>query len=610
MASRMRFGGLSLESGLALHRAGKLREAAAIYGQVLQANPKHPDGLHLLGLVLHQLGDHLKADAFMSQAIRLNPSAPAYRNNHGMVFRALGMDAKAVVSFRAALQLDPVNADALANLGGSLPWSSREREARRSLRRACLLVPSHDEGLASLGAMERATGHLDRAMAAHRRALTVQPLMAARRLNVGSCLVESDRYGEAKGYLVQATLLDPALPEAWSDLGFLLMGRMQVVQAERCFRHALEIRPRHGPAWAGRAETAYVAGDALAAVQASQRAVELDPANPHLRLRLGMHRLATGDLERGWVDHDAMWRKPDAVKRIGAPPRWDGGSLEGKTLLVTADQGVGDELLFASCIPDAIRAAGRVVLECDPRLVDLFRRSFPEVFVHAYERGGTRIRPIQRYDWIPRELAPDRMIEAGAMMRWFRPTVASLDAAGTPWLTPDPVRVARMREALDQLGPGLKIGISWRSMRLTETRNAHYPGLAPFEPLLQVPGVRFVCLQYGSDWEPELRATDAPVNVIPDLDTTADLDGVTALVAALDAVVCPSSTLGWVGAAVGTPVWLLYNTPMFLEFGTDRLPGFPSVRPYRKNQPEPWEPMLQRVTTDLAGWAAQSPGAG
>src|SRR3546814_7664818 len=103
----------------------------------------------------------------------------------------------------------------------------------------------------------------------------------------------------------------------------------------------------------------------------------------------------------GWADHDALGRKPDAVQRVGGPPRWDGSSLAGRTLLVGADQGVGDELLYASCIPDAIRAAGRVVLECDQRLVGLFRRSFPGAYVHAYDRGGGRSRPVHRYDWIP-----------------------------------------------------------------------------------------------------------------------------------------------------------------------------------------------------------------
>ena len=87
---------------------------------------------------------------------------------------------------------------------------------------------------------------------------------------------------------------------------------------------------------------------------------------------------------------------------------------------------------------------------------------------------------MQRYDWIPPDLTPDRMIEAGATIRWFRPSVASLDAAGLPWLIPDPQRVTAMLAMLEALGPGLKIGVSWRSMRLTDTRNVHYPGLAPF----------------------------------------------------------------------------------------------------------------------------------
>lgn len=607
MADTPPAGGVTIEAGLALHRAGRLREAGAVYGQILKSNAQHPDALHLLGLVLHQLGDHQKAESLIGVAVALRPGAPNYRNNFGMVLTALGQAERAVVFFREALRLDPAYADAYANLGGALPWQRQEAEARCSLRRALLLEPAHDDAWGSLGALERITADLGRGLMAHRRALVARPQLATRYVNVGSTLVEAERYDEAWGYLLRAAALDPGLAEPWNDLGYRFLVRLQVDRADRCFRRAVEIRPRYGSAWAGRAETAFASGDAASAVRHSARAVEADPGNPQLRFRSGIHRLAAGDLDRGWAEYDALWAKSSAVRRMDAPPRWTGDGLAGRGLLVTADQGIGDELLFSSCVPDAVRAAARVVLECDPRLVSLFRRSFPGVFVHPYERAGTRARPIQHYRWIPPDLKPDAMIEAGALMRWFRPSVAALDAAGGPWLVPDPDRVAAMGTALDALGPGLRIGVSWRSMRLTEMRNVHYPGLAAFSPVLRVPGVTFVCLQYGSGWQEELRAAGQPVAVVPGLDTTADIEGVAALVSQLDAVICPSSTLGWIAAAVGVPNWLLYNTPVFLEFGTDRFPGFPTVRPYRKPQVAPWEPLLARVAADLAGWAAGHP---
>ncbi len=275
-----------------------------------------------------------------------------------------------------------------------------------------------------------------------------------------------------------------------------------------------------------------------------------------------------------------------------------------------ADQGVGDELLFSSCVPDVLGAGARVVLECDARLLALFRRSFPDAFVHPYARGGTRDRPVQRYDWIPEDWRPDLSIEAGGLMRWFRSSVEALDAAARPWLVPDPGRVAEMRATLERLGPGRKVGVAWRSMRLSEVRNIHYPGLAVFEPILGVPGIVPVCLQYGAGWQEELKSAGLAVATVPGLDTTADLDGVTALASCLDAVICPSSTLGWIGAGVGTPVWLLYNSPCFFEAGTDRLPGFPTKRPYGKGYTAPWAPLIARVASDLAAWARPQGGAG
>ena len=600
----------SIEAGFALHRDGRLREAAAVYSRLLKANPRQPAALHLLGLVMHQLGDNRGAEPLIRAAIGLNPRSATFRNNLGMVLKALHRTEQAAASFREAAQLDPVYADALANLGGTLPWRTREQEARRALRRACAVDPAHGEAWSTLGVVERTTAHLELAEILQRRAVAIQPARAERRVNLGSTLIERARYDEADRHLTIAALLDPGLAEPWSDLGYVHLVGMRLPAADRSFRRAVAIRPALGTAWAGRAETAYSSGRVDAAVAFARHAVELDPGNPQLRFRCGIYRLAQGDLAGGWADHDAMWLKASAVQRVGVPPRWAGEPLSGRTLLVMADQGVGDELLYSSCIPDLVRAGARVVLECDTRLLALFRRSFPGVFVHPYERSGTRDRPVQRYGWIPPEWKPDFSIEAGGLMRWLRPSVEALDAAGTPWLTPDPARVTEMRAALARLGPGRKVGVAWRSMRMNEVRAIHYPGLAALEPVLRVSGVGFVCLQYGSDWQEELRSGGQPIAPLPGLDTTADLDGVSALVSALDLVICPSSTLGWIAAAVGVPNWLLYNTPVFLEFGTDRYPGFPTVRPYRKAQVEPWEPLMERLAGDLAEWAGQVPDEG
>lgn len=610
MVSAMAAGGLSVETAFALHQAGRLREAAAIYGQLLKANSRQPAVLHLFGLALHQLGDHAGAERLIRSAIRLAPGVASYHSNLGMVMRALKRPGEAVASFREAVRLSPDHVDALANLGNALSWSTETDAARALLRRACVLAPGHDNATASLGALERTAGNLDRALPAYRRALAIRPFAPAFLSNMGSTLIEVERYDQALGHVVRASLLDPGFAEPWNDLGYLYLMRQKTALSDRYFQAALAIRPQLGSAWAGRAEVAFVADDCAGAVRYSRRAVEIDPTNPQLRFRFGIHLLAHGDLSDGWSQYEAQWQKASAVQRVGAPPRWTGDDLSGRTLLITADQGIGDELLFSSCVPDAARAAADVVLECDQRLVTLFRRSFPGVFVHPYDRAGTRARPVQNYGWMPADRRPDTMIEAGALMRRFRPSLAALDAAGHPWLVPDPARVAAMRRVLDGLGPGLKVGISWRSMRLTAARNPHYPGLLLIDPVLRVPGVTFVCLQYGTGWPEELRATGADMAVVPGLDTTADLEGVTALVSLLDAVICPSSTLGWVGAAVGTPVWLMYNSPVFLEFGTDRLPGFPTVRPYRKPHAGPWEPLVARVAGDLAAWAGQASDTG
>ena len=266
---------------------------------------------------------------------------------------------------------------------------------------------------------------------------------------------------------------------------------------------------------------------------------------------------------------------------------------------------MGDELLHACAIADAARDVGRIVIECDQRIVALMRRSFPDAYVHAYHRVGDRNTPEHLYDWVPDDWRPDAFADGALLLSRYRGTIAQADAAAGPWLKADPARVAEMRGKLAALGDGPKIGIAWRSRRLTTFRLPHYPGIGPFEEVLKVDGARFVSLQYGLGWREELESNGADVAIIDGLDTTDDIDGVFALVEALDLVICPSSTVGWISAALGKPVWLLYNAPVFLEYGTDRFPGFPTVRCFRKTQVQPWRPLMAEVGRELSAYLAQ-----
>lgn len=588
-----------LERATALHLSGQAEQAIPLYAYLLKSNPNHPDLMHRMGMALHQTGRMEPAAQMFSAAIQRRPEEPTYRHALGVALHGLGRIDEAVSAYEDAVRLNPLLADALASLGGILAVGERRADGVAMLHRAAILTPAGDEVWSRLANHLHTVSDLRACERARRRAVICDPTRAERWVSHGLGLMDIEQGETAMARFRAAAVIAPALHEAYNHLAWLLVGRLQLPEARRGFERASRIRPDLASAQAGLSEAAFTDGDPAEAIRRMRDALTRSPGDPHYRFRLGVQLLAVGEMAEGWDGYANIRRKPGAVARDPSIAFWDGVPSSDTTLLIAADQGVGDELLHACCIADAAQDAGRVVIECDPRIVGLMRRSFPKAFVHAYHRVGDRNFPEHLYDWVPAEWWPDVYADGAALLSRYRGTVARADAAAGPWLKADPERVAEMRERLAALGDGPKVGVAWRSRRLTTFRLPHYPGLGPFEEVLKVPGATFVSLQYGVGWREELADTGAPVSMIEGLDTTDDIDGVFALVEALDLVICPSSTVGWIAASLGKPVWLLYNTPVFLEYGTDRFPGFPTVRCFRKTQVQPWRPLMVEVGAAL-----------
>ena len=593
------------ERATALHMAGQVEKAIPLYAHLLKANPNHPDILYRFGMALHQCGRADAAAQMLAAAVQGRPEEASYRHALGVVLHGLGRHAEAISAYEAALARDPLMAESLANLGGILATGPRRVEGVAMLRRSAILAPGHDETWTRYGNHLRAVADFPACETARCRALVCAPRNVERWVSHGLALMEAERGDLAIRRFQAAAVLSPTEHEAYNHLAWLQIGRLEIAKARVGFMRAKTLRPDLASAFAGLSETAFTAGDTPTAIAWMRRALDVSPGEAHYRFRLGVQLLAVGKMDEGWDCYRYTRHKLNAVRRTPSYPLWDGTPSKETTLLIAADQGVGDELLTASCIAAAARDVGRVVIECDQRIVALMQRSFPDAYVHAYHRVGDRNTPEHIYDWVPEDWRPDAYADGALLLSRYRGTVDQADAAAAPWLTPDPQRVAEMREKLAALGDGPKVGVAWRSRRVTTFRLPHYPGIGPFEEVLKVEGPQFVSLQYGTGWREELVRTGANVHVIDGLDTTNDIDGVFALVAALDLVICPSSTVGWIAASLGKPNWLLYNTPVFLEYGTDRYPGFPTVRSFRKTQIEPWRPLMAEVGRALAEWCAQ-----
>lgn len=303
-----------------------------------------------------------------------------------------------------------------------------------------------------------------------------------------------------------------------------------------------------------------------------------------------------GEPGPGWDLLVHRWRIPK-WQAVRAPfdsriPPWRGESLAGRPVLVWATDGLAEAVGFAGMYPEILAEAAAAYFLVDSRLAGLFRRSFPAAQINM-------------------SAGPAGLIQAPAvdLLARYRRHWSDFDRGARPWLVADPHRVAQARNWLDSLGPGLRVGISWRSLRAKAGRNhTTMSPLSAWRNVLAVPGVVFVLLQYDHP-EADVAGLDigAPLHAMPGLDLWADIEGVAALSAALDLVIAPPTFTVHLAGALGTETWWVLGPPANPHaLNTDRIPWFPGARAFfRPDWGQSWAVPLARVAEALAARVGQ-----
>ena len=437
-------------------------------------------------------------------------------------------------------------------------------QAERLYRTALRWHLSCPEAHHNLGVVCQAQGRLQEAIAAYQESLRLQPDYAEAHYNLGVAWQAQVHLDAAVVEYHTALCLKPDFVEAQHNLG--------MVRQEQ--------------------------GHLSAALAAYEAVLHYVPDDPEAQWNRALVWLAQGNLAQGWPAYEWRWRTSQAPQRFPFP-LWDGTPLAGRTLIITAEQGMGDELLFASCLPDLRTQDGHIVIACDTRLAPLFARSFPTATVYGVDRHAMAA-------WVPPVPSIDVYLPMGSLPLYLRPTLAHFPVPAG-YLVPHPTRWQHAQQRLAALGPGLTIGIAWRSLK-TRQQPAHYPSLRHWRPLLTLPGVHFVNLQYD-DAAAELRTVQqqwgVTIHTWDDLDLFHDLDGAAALLAAMDLVLGPETVITALAGSLGVPVWrLTVAGGSWTSLGTDGCPWFPSMRVVCPQQRGQWDDVLSRVARDIAQHAA------
>lgn len=404
--------------------------------------------------------------------------------------------------------------------------------------------------------------------------------------------VHGGRFGIALHLMRQCTKLAPQKDAAWNDLGMVLSSIQRFREARDAFLEAIKRAPREAGHIANVAMTYLEESQWRKALDWAERALAIDPNLSGALQTKGFASLALGDWKAGWAGYDrALGGAYRKIIKVRDEPMWDGSRVN--TLFVFGEQGIGDEIMMASCVPDAARAVGKVVLECDSRLEGLFRRSFPQCHVYGTRRAKSAA-------WVE-----DHVIDAGAgigqLPKFFRPTPSS--CPGTPYLVADPERRLQWRALLDSLGARPKIGICWSGGRRVTNAAGRAIGLEAFRALIEGVDADFVSLQYTKGAEQEIAATGLPVRHWPHAVATQDYDDVAALVAELDVVIGVNTAVQHLAGALGVPAIVLVPSRALWIWSTPGaepgdMPWYRSVRRFHQRDGEPWAKTIGRLISD------------
>jgi tetratricopeptide (TPR) repeat protein len=487
----------------------------------------------------------------------------------------------ALDAYETALRWAPNDPDILARLAALAGRLEMHDAAARLWEQVSLLDPERLEALEGRARAWRELGLYEAAIALLRQALVGHPQEAQLWNGLGVTLMQAGRAGEAITFLDEAARLDPRPTAAVYNRGGARFDLGDLEGAEADFAQALRRAREPGEAAA-------------------------------IRFAAAALSLARGDLAAGWDAYETRHSPhlPSAVMFDGSGRRWaPGAALAGKHLLLIGEQGLGDEIMFANLIPDVLRALGpdgRLSLAVEPRLVDLFARSFPaaEVSAHVTEVGRPRLRR-SAPGLDPRRPA-DLWAPAASMTRALRRSVADFPAEAG-YLRPDPAKVAHWRAWLGEGPPA--VGLSWRSGKMLGDRRRQYPSALAWGPVLETPGVRFVNVQYG-ECAAELAAFRAgcgcEILEPPGLDIRDDIDGLAALCAALDLTLCVANATGALAGACGLPAVLLSPPAAWPRLGTETLPWYPRARLLTAPAFDAWAPTMAQAAALVADLAHAS----
>jgi tetratricopeptide (TPR) repeat protein len=540
----------ALQQALSLHQQGRLHEAERIYTRVLKSAPSNFDALQLLGALKLQTGKAGEAYRLIAAALEIEPKSADALTNLGLALRAMNRSAEALARFDEALALAPANVEALNNRGLLLLIERRAEEALACFDAVLRLEPRH-----------------------------------LARVNRGNALAELGRLDEALAEYDRALAMFPNHPGALFNRGNALLPMGRYVEAIAAFERVAAIVPQHAEAWNNRATALYALNRHVEALASCARALAIrkDYADAHHNEALCL--LATGDFRCGLAKYEWRTRAGNSQPRALGRPLWLGEyPLFRKTILLHAEQGLGDTIQFLRYAPLAARTAAKVIIEVQPELAKLVPTMAP--LARVIGRGET---------------LPDFDVHCPlpSLPLAFKADLGNIPA-DVPYLRAGEDRLAKWRVSLERFARP-RIALAWSGSRAHVNDRNRSIALSRLEPLLATDGLQFISIQR------DLRDGDAEIlrrddRIVPLGAELVDFADTAAVIALCDLVISVDTAVAHLAGAMAKPVWILLPFSPDWRWMLNRAdsPWYPTARLFRQPAAEDWESVLAAVMAELA----------
>lgn len=576
--------------GFVALQQNRLPQSAADFQGSLAVNPKQAFAQKMLGIVLGAMGRFEGSMQAFSAALALDAKDPeVFFNRANFRFQA-GQVEEALADLDAAIKLRGSYLEARSNRANLLIQTEQFARAEKDLSVLVNKITNNPDLWVALGYVRHQLGRDKEALQCFEKALAINPNHPDALMNSANAYHALGQYTEALSSADKALAVTPDRPEAQVSRGRILYEMGLFEASKSSYDLAIGLNSNYAEAWMGRGLANAALNDLSAALHDYDQAFAIRPDFYDAPFNKSHMLLAHRDFEQGWPAYEYRIQVPAVgIKPLPDIPIWDGTPLAGK-LLVRGEQGLGDQILFASVLPDLLNRQPHVCLQLEPRLVPLFQRSFPKIDVMSREKKP------------PADVVAQVCI--GSLPQYFRKNEADFRNAQVPYLKADPERTATLRKTLAPNGERI-IGLNWRSFRgqYADNKSAELKDMAA---IFAIPNCTIVNLQYG-DVKDELIAAKAVglnFNKSVSIDLTKDIDGVASLLDACEVVVSVSNSTAHIAGALGKPVLLMlpYRTGKLWYWSEAKGEGslwYPTVKTYHQSAQGDWAGTIARVIADL-----------